>query len=295
MIEGELLRPPALADPGRLGDADVVVEIIARTSTDPEDTVLALRRIEEAIKTSYRALAGNTATTFSLVAILEELPKRSTSVWLRAHSDSSTSEHPSTPDDQTLFKYLSQGMLTILGWMVGSERPHFIDLERALRVLVWGTGATSKAAHSLPKSSELVKAITAWRIAKEALLGAESVTIILQRGSFPLDLHTPADAGADLLDSKMTSRGSEMIVVVQSPDYRGTGQWKLKFGDSLFTADCEPGTLLEGFYERELDIRPGDALHCIMKFETLYGLDHEVLSENATILEVKEVLPMSAR
>lgn len=290
MVKDELL-PPAFAHSGALGDTDVVVEVIASTAADPDDTVLALRRTEEAIKASYQALAGDMPTAFSIIGILEELPKRSTSIWMRAHSCSSTEELPASPDDANLFNYLSQGMLIILGWMAGSETPHFIDLERALRVLVWGTGAASKATHTLPKSSELIKAITAWRMAKATLFGVESVTIKLRRGSYPLDLHGRADAGADLFHSKTTNRSSEMIVVVQSPDYQRTGQWQLKFGESQFTADCMPGTLLDGFYERELDIRPGDALHGIMKFETLYGPNHEVLSENVTILEVKEILP----
>jgi hypothetical protein len=49
--------------------------------------------------------------------------------------------------------------------------------------------------------------------------------------------------------------------------------------------------LLDRFYRRELDIRPGDALRCRVDFETSYGPDHEVLSERYRIVVVIEVLP----
>jgi hypothetical protein len=51
--------------------------------------------------------------------------------------------------------------------------------------------------------------------------------------------------------------------------------------------------LLDKFYRRELDIRPGDALRCRVDFETSYGPDHEVLSERYRIVEILEVLPVA--
>jgi hypothetical protein len=84
-----------------------------------------------------------------------------------------------------------------------------------------------------------------------------------------------------------------MIFVVEMPDYQVTRQWQLKHGGSHTVAYCEPGTLLDKFYRRELDIRPGDALRCKVDLETSYGPDHEVLAERYRIIEVIEVLPAS--
>jgi hypothetical protein len=77
------------------------------------------------------------------------------------------------------------------------------------------------------------------------------------------------------------------------PDYQASGQWQLKHGETRTTAIAEPGTLLDKFYRRELDIRPGDALRCKVDFETSYGPDHEVLAERSRITEILEVLPAS--
>jgi hypothetical protein len=82
-----------------------------------------------------------------------------------------------------------------------------------------------------------------------------------------------------------------MIFVVEMPDYQAAGEWRLKHGDTHTIAYCEAGTLLDKFYRRELDIRPGDALRCKVDFETSYGPDHEVLAERYRIVEIIEVLP----
>jgi hypothetical protein len=82
-----------------------------------------------------------------------------------------------------------------------------------------------------------------------------------------------------------------MIFLVEMPDYEGSGRWLLKHGGTRTTAVAEPGTLLDKFYGRELDIRPGDALRCKVDFETSYGPDHEVLAEQYRIVDILEVLP----
>ena len=103
-----------------------------------------------------------------------------------------------------------------------------------------------------------------------------------------------ADPRALLLSRKLVNHSADMIFVVEMPDYQGSGEWKLKHGDVRTTAVSEPGTLLDKFYRRELDVRPGDGLRCKVDFETLYGPDHEVLAERYRIVEILEVLPASA-
>jgi hypothetical protein len=111
-------------------------------------------------------------------------------------------------------------------------------------------------------------------------------------GSAELDLSKRIeDPRTLLLARKLVNHSADMIFVVEMPDYQATGQWQLKHGDTRTTACCEPGTLLDKFYRRELDIRPGDALRCKVDFETSYGPDHEVLAERYRIVEILEVLP----
>jgi hypothetical protein len=146
----------------------------------------------------------------------------------------------------------------------------------------------------LPSSSELVDAVIAWQRAKGGFAPGDAVRIITNNGSAELDLSKRiAEPRTLLLSRKLVNHSADMIFVVEMPDYQATGQWLLKHGETRTTAVAEPGTLLDKFYHRELDIRPGDALRCKVDWETSYGPDHEVLAERYRIVEIVEILPVS--
>jgi hypothetical protein len=195
-------------------------------------------------------------------------------------------------DEASLLKFLARGTLAIIAWMDGSSTHQLADLQQALRVLAWGTSITTSAHPVLPSSADLVAAIAAWQKAKAGLAAGSSVRISTNNGSTELDLgKTISEPRALLQARKLVNHSADMIFVVEMPDYQATGQWQLKHGETRTAAYCEPGTLLDRFYRRELDVRPGDALRCRVDFETSYGPDHEVLSERYRIVEVLEVLP----
>jgi len=269
-----------------LGDSDVVIEVVTGNGRKAP-AAGALQKLEQAVEASYRALAGSARVDLETVAVLDEVSKRSMSVWLRVKSQGEAA-------DESELKFLARGTLAIIAWMDGSQTHQLADLQQAIRVLAWGTAITSAAQPVLPASAELVAAITAWQQAKDALAGGDAVRIITNNGSAELDLaKSVADPRALLQARKLVNHSAEMIFVVEMPDYQATGQWQLKHGGTRTMAYCEPGTLLDKFYRRELDVRPGDALRCRVDFETSYGPDHEVLSERYRIVEIIEVLPAS--
>ena len=273
-----------------LTDSDLVVEVAASSGARKAPELKRAELIEEAVEESYRALAGSIKVQLETVAVLEEVAKRSLSLWLRVQTGGGQGE----TSDASLLKFLARGTLAIIAWMDGSPTLQLADLQQAIRVLAWGTSITTTAHPVLPSSSELVDAIAAWQKAKGALAAGDSVRIITNNGSAELDLSKRiADPRTLLLARKLVNHSADMIFVVEMPDYQASRQWPLKHGDTHTIAYCEPGTLLDKFYRRELDIRPGDALRCKVDFETSYGPDHEVLAERYRIVEILEVLPAS--
>ena len=183
-----------------------------------------------------------------------------------------------------------------MAWMDGSSTLQLADLQQAIRVLAWGTSITTSAHPVLPSSSALVERITAWQRAKNGVAAGTAVRLITNNGSGELDLSKRiAEPRTLLLARKLVNHSADMIFIVEMPDYQATGQWQLKHGGTRTTAIAEPGTLLDKFYRRELDVRPGDALRCRVDFETSYGPDHEVLAERYRIIEIIEVLPPPGR
>lgn len=273
-----------------LTDSDVVIEVTAAANGRHLAESQPIRLLQEAVEASYKALAGSVRIQLETVAVLDEVSKRSLSLWLRVHraGDGALADSP----DASLLKFLARGTLAIIAWMDGSPTLQLADLQQAIRVLVWGTSVTTSSQPALPSSSDLVEAIAAWQRAKASATSGDGVKIVTNNGSAQLDLTKRiAEPRTLLLARKVVNHSAEMIFIVEMPDYQASGQWQLKHGGTRTTAIAEPGTLLDKFYKRELDIRPGDALRCKVDFETSYGPDHEVLAERYRIIEIVEVLP----
>jgi len=267
-----------------LTDSDLVIEAAASAAARRPPEIAQVQRLQDAIEASYRALAGPASIQVETVAVLEEVARRSRSLWLRVHA--------AGQEQSSLLKFLARGTLAIIAWMDGSSTHQLADLQQAIRVLAWGTSVTTSTQPVLPSSADLVSAIAAWQKAKAGMSAGSSVRITTNNGSADLNLgKTIAEPKALLQTRKLTNHSADMIFVVEMPDYQATGQWQLKHGEIRTAAYCEPGTLLDRFYRRELDVRPGDALRCRVDFETSYGPDHEVLAERYRIVEVIEVLP----
>jgi hypothetical protein len=274
-----------------LTDSDVVIEVASSAGTRKIPDAGPVRLIQDAVEASYRALAGAAQVQFETVAVLEEVSKRSLSLWLRVQA---TDGALAAASDASSLKFLARGTLAIIAWMDGSPTLQLADLQQAIRVLAWGTSITTSAHPVLPSSSELVDAVIAWQRAKGGFAPGDAVRIITNNGSAELDLSKRiAEPRTLLLSRKLVNHSADMIFVVEMPDYQATGQWLLKHGETRTTAVAEPGTLLDKFYHRELDIRPGDALRCKVDWETSYGPDHEVLAERYRIVEIVEILPVS--
>ena len=274
-----------------LTDSDVVVEVVAAIGMRRATDVAPLQRVADAVEASYQALAGGMPVKLETVASLDEITKHSRSLWLRAKVDGDGALHDS--GDASMLKFLARGTLAIIAWMDGSSTLQLADLQQAIRVLAWGTSITTTSQPELPSSADLVNAISAWQQAKQGFGAGDRVRIITSNGSTNLDPTKTIVEPRALLQARKLNHSAEMIFVVEMPDYQSSGQWVLKHGGTRTTAVAEPGTLLDRFYNRELDIRPGDALRCRVDIETAYAPDHEVLAERYRIVEILEVLPAS--
>jgi len=263
-----------------LTDSDVVIEVIAPSTARRAPDIAQVRQLQEAVEASYRALAGQVPIQVETAAVLEEVTRRSLSLWLRVRASQSRAGE----DEASLLKFLARGTLAVIAWMDGSSTHQLADLHQAIRVLAWGTSITTSAHPVLPSSASLVSAIAAWQKAKAGLSGGFAVRVSTNNGSADIDVGKTISEPRTLLQArKLVNHSADMIFVVEMPDYQATGQWRLKHGETRTLAYSEPGTLLDRFYRRDLDIRPGDALRCRVDFETSYGPDHEVLSERYRI------------
>src|SRR5215213_7131083 len=140
-----------------LTDADLVFEVTAKSRRSAVIDSQAMQAIEAAVKASVRALIDSVETGVERVAVLEEVAKNCMTVWFRFHAgDRRAADYLTKITDASLLKYAAQGLLTILNWMDGRVQLRLSDLHQAIRVLAWGTSATSCSRPAAPSSVNLL-------------------------------------------------------------------------------------------------------------------------------------------
>jgi hypothetical protein len=81
-----------------------------------------------------------------------------------------------------------------------------------------------------------------------------------------------------------------MTLIVKKPDYLGKSKWDFRHGGKQVAASIHDETWLVAFQARKVDVRPGDALKCLVDIEHHYGYDNELVAETYAVSKVNEVI-----
>ena len=111
-----------------LNDSDVVIEIMASAAARRPPEAESVQPLQDAIEASYRALAGSVQVQLETVAVVEEVVKRSLSLWLRVQTRGSIGSDGLGDTDQSLLKFLARGTLAIIAWMVSHDPVRFLSV-----------------------------------------------------------------------------------------------------------------------------------------------------------------------
>jgi len=262
-----------LSDRSELTDTEVVAQVIY--SPGRMDCLASpAASLTTAFEACYSALAGKGVGTFETLRIVQDLPSDSTTVRMRLKPEQA---------DELQLTFLARGTLTILGWLATAS-PQLPDLARAIQVLANGTLPEGIRA---PAQADLIRAVAAIQELRTAIPNAESIKVVMHRGAADFDLSAAElDLGSLLAKTLLRSPDGEMILIVEEPDYSRSGRWGLRHGSQRLEAKCDSGAIVDAFYRRAIDIRPGDALRCRVRIDRSYDSDNELLSEDLSIVEI---------
>ncbi len=169
-----------------------------------------------------------------------------------------------------------------------------IDLAYELRAIASETDIKHLPDYVPPQTSELAEAVQEIDGAKAELSEGDRITYISKEDD-PLEFDLAVEwSGTELSDMliKETTKfeNMPMNLIVKKPDYLGESKWDLRHGRKQILARVDDRVWLEDFQARKIDVRPGDALKCLVTVEHHYGYDNELISETHEITKVESVL-----
>lgn len=194
-------------------------------------------------------------------------------------------------------KYLVRAKYAILQWTDDkSDQRSLPDLREKIRQIAAETDVRQMPDYAPPSPKALVDAVRDFQSVKERLVDGDRASFIsevegAESWEFNLSVRIPVDDIEGMAVARtLTMPSAEMILPVKKPDYLGESMWQLRHGQRTIEAKMEDEDWLRRFQNREIDVRPGDALSSKVAIEYLYGHDNELLAEKYTIVEVLEVL-----
>lgn len=267
-------------------------------SERPERVFQAADELIRSFQRLDRTLAGAIDSSIEPVLVLEDIEAGSLKIWLRDKL-----EHI---EDQALYeldwkptvgKYLLAAKYAFIEWVnddAERKRPGSLaDLRRKLVDLASRTDVRKIPTYGPPSATELLGSAEDLGRALSKLGEQDTAKFISDMGDQEFDLRLTWDALeiSDLaVKESLTAPPAPMILAVKRPDYLGAAQWEFRHGKRTIRAKIEHADWLAEFQARKVDVRPGDALKCLVSVEVNYGFDNEVISEVHTVTEVMGVL-----
>lgn len=210
-------------------------------------------------------------------------------------------------DDQAIKKldwkpiigeYLVRAKYMILSWVERDDVPPSLqDLRRDLSMLARETDVRHLPDYSPPNPAELIESIKQVESGKRRLSPEDRVFIEAGDERQEISLKVSVDPDdLELLATRETIKTppAPMILAVKKPDYLGQSKWDLRHGRRPISATIADVDFLSEFQNRKKDVRPGDALRCMVSIEMRYGYDNELISETYLVEQVIEILEDTA-
>ncbi len=229
------------------------------------------------------------------VLVLEDIEAGSIKTWLRNGLTAVEDDALKALDWKPLVgKYLVRAKYAVIRWIDDDATPRSLtDLRREIQQIAADTDVRHLPDYTAPSPGALITAIKDFQAVKGRLLPGDTATLLTEDGNIPFDLSVILnieDIEALAVARTIPNPPVEMILPVKKPDYLGESMWELRHGKRNISARIEHQDWLRRFQQRQVDVRPGDALRCVVAIETLYGFDNELLAERFTVTEVLEVM-----
>lgn len=282
---------PAEADFALIIDFDKTQPRPQRIFQAADEMISAFERFDE-------LLARTIDTHITPVLMLEDIESGSLIIWLRnllkAADDQALREinwKPQVGQYLVKAKYLAIDFLNRR--IEATDRSRIEQLQSDLLRLAEDTNARHMPGYAAPAVPELISSLSAMAEARRRLARTDRMEYAGDEGraTFDLTVEWAPETLEDLYVRETLARPSGTLILrVKKPDYIGASQWEFKHGKQPISARLADTQWLAEFQAGRIDLRPGDALRCIVSEEIKYGFDSEVIAQRWVVEKVLEVI-----
>lgn len=246
-----------------------------------------------------RILCDTVDSKITPVMMLEEVEAGSLKIWLKSRLESVDDAALKELNWKVMVgKYLVKAKYLMIDFLnkdlVSDSRNGLIGLSKQVQKIAEETNVKHLPDYKMPDIRELVEAMQSISTAKNYLDKQDSMQY-LQGSGESLEFNLLIDWTPEKFEEFLTKEVVKypevpMNLVIKKPDYLGNSMWELRHGKTKILAKIEDENWLIRFQERQIDVRPGDALRCRVKQELHYGFDNELIAQKHIITAVEAVL-----
>lgn len=282
-------------DPPKDADFAILIDF-KKGDGSPTRVFTAATDLIEAFQAIDKVLVRSVDSNITPLMMLEDVEAGSLKIWLRNALDSIDDQASKDLDWRpAVGKYLVRAKHIVMSWIDDDATPKSLpDLRKNLQKLASETEVRRLPEYSPPDPAGLIEAVQRIQSAKDTLLPEDRAFIeSSDEGRLEIDISVRIEP--DQLLGMVTKEiirkpPAQMILTVKRPDYLGTSKWDFKLGKRAVSARIEHADFLSEFQHRQQNVRPGDALKCMVAVDMRYGFDNELISETYVVTEVLEVL-----
>ncbi len=280
-------------------EADFGVYIdFSKGDHDPKAILGAAHDIIGALDKANQLLAQSLDASVEPVLLLEDIEAGSSLIWLRDAITQVDDQAVKELDwKQQIGKYLVRGKYLIVDFLnkkiEADDTKRIEQLSADLLKLAQETDIKYMHTYTPAPIAQLATTLSELSRARARLPSGDRVKYLSREPD--LEMLESADDQLQVIEELAIARripiaSQEMILLVRRPDYIGNSQWEFRHGRSPLSANIADDKWLSSFQGRNIDVRPGDAIQCIVSGEARYGHNGELLSQSMVVDRVLNVI-----
>lgn len=278
-------------------EADFALYIdFKKGSANPQRVFQAADAMIRSLQRLDHALCASVDSSIEPVMVLEEIETGSIKVWLsnvlQRIDDDALKQLEWKP---VVGRYLVKAKYAFIRWSnKETDGGGLIGLAKELRKIASETDVRHIPDYAPPSIQELAEVSKSVDEAKKFLLPDDKMSF-MSKDETPVDFNlsvawSPEELSDLIVNEKVSFRDMPMTLIVKRPDYLEKSKWDFRHGKAMISAKILDEVWLKAFQAREKDVRPGDALKCLVTIQNNYGFDNELISEDYTITNVQDVV-----